>query len=165
MLHSNMAGLLATVHVPGVDNVLADVASCPAKAQKMFLSETPMSDTDFCSSFDIAFPLPDNQAWTLAEVPQWMKLCVFETLRGKRLDLRWWTGPSVTVTGKHGWRTAGSTPRVPDQTPQHAKKPTDSSCCCRRAGRQLRPRRSSQGSVSRAGSAACRPKACSGRTP
>ena len=148
MLHSNMAGLLATVHVPGVDNVLADVASCPAKAQKMFLSETPMSDTDFCLSFDIAFPLPDNQAWTLAEVPQWMKLCVFETLRGKRLDLRRWTGPSATVTGERGWRTAGSTPRVLDQTPQHAKKPTDSSRCCRRAGRQLRPRRSSQGLVS-----------------
>jgi hypothetical protein len=74
MLHSNKAGRLTTVHVPGVDNVLAYVASHPEKAQKMFLSETPMSDTVFCLSFDIAFLLPDNQAWTLAEVPQWKKL-------------------------------------------------------------------------------------------
>ncbi len=89
MLHSNKAGRLTMVHVPGVDNVLADVASRPAKAQKMFLAKTPLSDTDFRSLFDIAFPLPDNQAWTLAEVPQWMKLCVFETLHGKRLALQW----------------------------------------------------------------------------
>ena len=127
MLHSNRAGRLTTVHVPGADNVLADVASRPAKAQKMFMSETPLSDTAFRSSFDIAFPLPDNQAWTLAEVPPWMKLCVFETLRGKRLDLRRWTGPSVPVTGERGRRTAGSTLAAPDPTQPRARKPTDSS--------------------------------------
>ena len=83
MLHGNKAGRLTTVHVPGVDNVMADVASCPAKAQKMFRAATPLSDTEFCSPFNIAFPLPNNQAWTLAEVPPWLNLCVFETLRGK----------------------------------------------------------------------------------
>ena len=62
MLHGNKAGRLTTVHVPGVDNVMADVASCPAKVQKMFRAATPLSDTEFCSSFDIAFPLPNNQA-------------------------------------------------------------------------------------------------------
>ncbi len=62
MLHCNKAGQLMTVHVPGVDNVMADVASCPAKAQKMFQAATPLSDTDFCSSFNTAFPLPNNQA-------------------------------------------------------------------------------------------------------
>jgi hypothetical protein len=36
-------------------------------------------------------------------------------------------------------------------------------CCCR-AGRKVRPWKSGQGSVSQAGSPACRPKACSGRT-
>jgi hypothetical protein len=127
MLHSNKAGRLTTVHVPGVDNVLADVASRPAKAQKMFRAETSLSDTDFCSSFDIAFPLPDNQAWTLAEVPQWMKLCVFETLRGKRLALQRWTGPSATVTGERGRRTAGSTPKILGPDSQRARQPTDSS--------------------------------------
>jgi len=125
MLHGNKAGRLTTVHVPGVDNVMADVASRPAKAQKMFRAETPLSDTDFRSSFDIAFPLPDNQAWTLAEVPQWMKLCVFETLRGKRLALQRWTGPSATGTGERGRRTAGSTPRISGPNTHRAHQPTN----------------------------------------
>ncbi len=83
MLHCNKAGRLTTVHVPGVDNVIADVASCPAKAQTMFQAATPLSDTNFCLPFNTAFMLPNNQAWILKEVPPWLKLCVFETLRGK----------------------------------------------------------------------------------
>ncbi len=102
MLHCNKAGRLTTVHVPGVDNVMGDVASCPEKAQKMFWAATTLSDTEFCLLFDTAFPLPNNQAWTLTEVPPWLKLCIFETLRGKRLALQWWTGPSTTGTGKRG---------------------------------------------------------------
>ncbi len=102
MLHCNKAGQLTMVHVPGVDNVMADVASRPAKAQKMFRAATTLSDTEFCSLFDTAFPLPNNQAWTLAEVPPWLKLCVFKTLRGKGLALQRWTGPSATGTGKRG---------------------------------------------------------------
>jgi hypothetical protein len=88
MLHCNKAGRLTTVHMPRVDNVMADVASCPAKAQKMFRAATPLSDTDFCFSFNTAFPLPNNQAWILKEVPPWLKLCIFETLRGKQLALQ-----------------------------------------------------------------------------
>jgi hypothetical protein len=69
MLHCNEAGRLTTVHVPGMDNVMADVASHPAKAQKMSCAATPLSDTEFCLSFDTTFPLPNGQDWTLAEVP------------------------------------------------------------------------------------------------
>ncbi len=58
MLHCNKAGQLTTVHVPGVDNVMADVASCPAKAQKMSCATTSLSDTNFCSSFNTTFPSP-----------------------------------------------------------------------------------------------------------
>ncbi len=83
MLHCNKAGQLTTMHVPGVDNVMADVASRPAKAQTMFQATTPLSDTNFCSLFNTAFPLPNNQAWILKEVPPWLKLCVFKALRGK----------------------------------------------------------------------------------
>jgi hypothetical protein len=72
-----------TVHVPGVDNVMAEMASCPAKAQMMFQAATPLSDTDFCLLFNTAFPLPNNQAWILKEVPPWLRWCVFETLHGK----------------------------------------------------------------------------------
>ncbi len=72
MLHCNKAGQLTMVHVPGVDNVMADVASHPAKAQRMFQAVTPLSNADFCLSFDTAFPLPNNQAWTLMEVPPWL---------------------------------------------------------------------------------------------
>ncbi len=115
------------VHVPGVDNFMADVASRPAKAQKMFQAATPLSDTEFCSSFDIAFPLPNNQAWTLAKVPPWLKLCVFETLRGKQLALQQWTGLSATITGEHGRHTAGFTPKVLPPDLQHAKQQTDCS--------------------------------------
>ena len=115
------------MHVPGVDNVMVDVALRPAKAQKMFRAATTLFDTDFCSSFDTAFPLPNNQAWTLAEVPPWLKLCVFETLRGKRLALQRWTGPSATGTGERGRGTAVSTPKVLTPDPQRARLQTDCS--------------------------------------
>jgi hypothetical protein len=125
MLHCNKAGQLTTVHVPSVDNVMVEVASRPAKAQKMFRASSPMSDTNFCLSFDTAFPLPNNQAWTLAEVPPWLKLCVFETLCGKRLVLQQWTGPSATITGERGWCTAGSTPKILAPDPQRMRQQTD----------------------------------------
>jgi hypothetical protein len=128
MLHCNKAGRLTTLHVPGVDNVMANVASRPAKAQKMFLAATPLSDTNFCLLFDTAFPLPNDQAWTLAEVPPWLKLCVFETLHGKRLALQWWTGPSATITGERGRRTASSTPRILAPDPRQARQQTNYSC-------------------------------------
>jgi hypothetical protein len=113
MLYCAHAGRLTTVHVPGVDNIMADIASRPSKAQKLFRAESPLSDLDFCSSFDTTFPLPDNQSWSLAIVPQWLRFNVFETLRGKRLDLLQWMGPNANATGKHGKRTAGSTATTP----------------------------------------------------
>jgi hypothetical protein len=54
------------------------------------------------------FPLPDNQQWTLEAVPLWLRSNVFETLRGKRLELQQWMGPSGAATGMHGKCTAGS---------------------------------------------------------
>jgi hypothetical protein len=113
------------VHVPGGDNVMADVASRPAKVQRMFRAVTPLSKADFCLSFDIAFLLPNNQAWTLTEVPPWLKLCIFETLHGKQLALQWWTGPNATITGERGRRTAGSTPRTMAPDPQQAREQTN----------------------------------------
>ena len=83
MLYCAHAGRLTTVHVPGVDNVMANIASRPSKAQKLFRADSPLSDLEFCSSFDTTFPLPDNQAWSLATVPHWLRFNVFEMLRGK----------------------------------------------------------------------------------
>jgi hypothetical protein len=111
MLHCDKAGGLTTVHVPGVDNVMADVASRLVKAQKMSCAPTPLSDTDFCLLFDTTFPLPNGQDWMLEEVPPWLKLCVFKTLRGKQLALQQWTGPNAIITGERGQCTANSTPR------------------------------------------------------
>ncbi len=112
MLYCCHAGRLTTVHVPGVDNVMADIASRPSKAQTLFCASSPLSNTNFLSLFDTAFPLPNAQAWTLAMVPQWLKSnVVFETLRGKRLELRQWTGPSANATGERGRRTAASFPK------------------------------------------------------
>jgi hypothetical protein len=125
MLHCNEAGQLTTVHVPGVDNVMADVASHPAKAQKMPCAATPLSDTDFCSLFDTTFPLPNGQDWTLTEVPPWLKLCVFKTLRGKQLAPQQWTGPNAIVTGERGQHTANSTPRNLAPDSQQARQQTD----------------------------------------
>jgi hypothetical protein len=48
------------------------------------------------------YPLPDNQLWTLAATPPWMRYKVFKMLHGKQLALRQWTGPSVITTGKRG---------------------------------------------------------------
>ncbi len=47
MLHCNRAERLTTVHVKGDNNVMADVASCPAKAQKLFCASTPLSRPQF----------------------------------------------------------------------------------------------------------------------
>jgi hypothetical protein len=125
MLHCNEAGQLKTVYVPGVDNVMADMASHSAKAQKMFCAATPLSDTDFCVLFDTTFPLPNGQDWTLAEVPPWLKLCVFETLHGKQLTLQQWTGPNAIITGECGQHTANSTPRNLAPDSQQVRQQTD----------------------------------------
>ena len=61
MLYCAQAGPLTTVHVPGVENVMADIASRPSKAQRLFRSASALSDIDFRSLFDTTFPLPGNQ--------------------------------------------------------------------------------------------------------
>ena len=91
---------------------MAYIASRPSKAQQMFRSTSALSDTNFCASFDSAFPLPDDQQWTLATVPDWLKYNVFETLRGKQLALQLWTNPSGIASGERGKRIAGSI-RIP----------------------------------------------------
>jgi hypothetical protein len=103
-LFANHAGQLTTIHVPGVDSVMADIVFQPTKAQKLFCTNAPLSDTDFCLSFDTPFPLPDNQLWTLTDVPKWLKFNVFKMLHGKQLALRQWMGPSAHATGEHGKR-------------------------------------------------------------
>ncbi len=110
MLFANHAGRLTTIHVPGVENIMADIASRPTKAQNLFCANAPLSDADFSQSFDTTFPLPNNQRWTLTDVPKWLKFNVFETLRGKRLTLRQWTGPSAHATGECGRCTSPYTP-------------------------------------------------------
>ena len=61
MLYCYQAGRLTTVHVPGEENVMADIAPRPSKAKQLFCSTSDLSDIDFCLSFDSMFPLPDNQ--------------------------------------------------------------------------------------------------------
>ncbi len=115
MLYHAHAGHLTTVHVPGIENVMADIASRPSKAQKLFHSTHALTDLDFCSLFDAMFPLPSNQLWTLTAVPQWLKFNVCKTLHGKQLDLQQWMGPRENATGGHGKCTAASikTSRAP----------------------------------------------------
>ena len=127
MLYCAQAGRLTTVHVPGVENVMADIASRPTKAQQLFRSASALSDSNFRSSFDTAFPLPGNQQWTLASVPSWLRSNVFETLRGKRLALQLWTDPSGIATGKRGKRIAGSIRTPPAKSTRLTSSLTDSS--------------------------------------
>jgi hypothetical protein len=47
MLYCCHAGWLTTVHVPGVENVMADIASCPSKAQTFFCALSLLSNTNF----------------------------------------------------------------------------------------------------------------------
>jgi len=119
MLHSCHAGQVITIHIPGEENVMADVASRPAKAVAMFApTQSHLSDADFRSSFDIAFPLPNEQEWKLATAPDWLRYNVFEMLRGKQFDLKQWTAPRDRNTGKHGRGTAESTKRpAPESHP------------------------------------------------
>ena len=98
MLYCAQAGRLTTVHVPGVENVMADIASRPSKAQQLFQSTSALSDINFHSSFDTAFPLPDNQQGTLTTVPSWLRYNIIETLRGKQLALQLWMDPSGITT-------------------------------------------------------------------
>jgi hypothetical protein len=103
MLYCHHAGQLTTVHVPGKDNIMADIASRPSKAHVLFRAEHPvLSDHVFVSAFDTTFPLPQQQARQLAMVPLRLKSNVFETLRGKQLELRQWTAPCAIATGVHG---------------------------------------------------------------
>jgi hypothetical protein len=111
MLYCHHAGRLTTVHVPGKDNTMADIASRPSKAHALFKSEQPvLSDHDFVSAFDTTFPLPEQQAWQLAMVPIKLKSNVFETLRGKQLELRQWTVLCANATGVRGRIIADSSP-------------------------------------------------------
>jgi hypothetical protein len=88
MLYCHRASRLKTIYVPGPQNIMADIASHPSKPLTFFHATTPvLSDHDFLSSFNVAFPLSDQQAWGLAQVLQWLKSNVFEMLRGKELDL------------------------------------------------------------------------------
>jgi hypothetical protein len=126
MLHCHHAGRLTMVHVPGPDNVMADIALHPTKAQKLFHSPTVLSDSAFCSAFNAAFLLLDDQQWTLAVSPPWVKFNIFETLHGKRLALPLWMGPSGINTGRLGQCTVPCTvhhwiPRL------HTRTPTSSS--------------------------------------
>jgi hypothetical protein len=107
MLYCHRAGRLTTIYVPGPENIMADIASRPSKALTFFRATTPvLSDHDFVSSFNVAFPLPEQQTWSITLVPEWVKFNVFETLRGKRLDLRLWMGPNGSGTGVRGRRIA-----------------------------------------------------------
>ena len=127
MLHSRQVGGVITVHVAGVDNVMADLASRPSKAMAKFApTNTNLSDIDFLSSFNTEFPLPTNQEWNLAMVPEWLKYNVFETLRGKRLELQQWASPTKAGTGKRGQSTVVSTTQVATD-PLHLTQPTCSS--------------------------------------
>jgi hypothetical protein len=162
MFYCYHAGCLTTVHVPGVENVMADIASRPSKLQTLFCASSPLSNTNFLSSFDTAFPLPNAQAWTLTMVPQWLKSNVFKTLRGKRLELR---------RGRVQART-------PLESVEDALPPLSPNCqqvgkcwhgltphvCCCHAGRTVQSWSSGQDSVSQKGSQARCPKACFGRT-
>jgi hypothetical protein len=106
---------------------MADIASRPSKAKQLFRSTSALSDIDFRLSFDTMFPLPDNQQWTLAAVPCWLRSNVFETLRGKQLALRQWMDPSISTTGRHGKRTAGSITMPPVKSRRHTSSRTNSS--------------------------------------
>jgi hypothetical protein len=83
MLYHSHAGRLTTVHVRGMENVMADIASRPSKAQNLFHSTHAFTDLDFCSLFDTMFPLPGNQLLTLVVISQWLKFNVCKTMRGK----------------------------------------------------------------------------------
>ncbi len=124
-----------TVHVPGMDNVMANIASRPAKAQKLFHMPSPLSDSKFCSAFDTTYPLPDNQLWTLAATPPWVRYNVFKMLRGNQLALRQWTGPSMIATGKHGRPTVPFTTTPPTARKRQNPSQTSSSCLLLREGK------------------------------
>jgi len=127
MLYCAQAGRLTTVHVPGVENVMADIASRPSNAQQLFKTTSALSDINFRSSFDNAFPLPGNQQWMLATVPSWLRYNVFEMLRGKQLALRLWTDPSGIAIGKRGKCIASSTRMPPAKSKRLTSSQTDSS--------------------------------------
>ena len=101
LLYCHHAGPLLTLHVPGDDNTMADIASRPTKAKQLFRRCTN-SDDDFTSAFSSEFPLPDGQTWRLVTIQDWIVLNIFETLRGKRLEMQRWMGPNGSATGKRG---------------------------------------------------------------
>jgi hypothetical protein len=103
MLYCHHPGRLTTVHVPGKDNIMADIASRPSKAHALFRAEhLVLSDHAFVSTFDTTFPLPQQQAWQLAMAPLRLKSNIFKTLHGEQLELQQWTALLAIATGAHG---------------------------------------------------------------
>ncbi len=125
MLYCAQAGCLTTVHVPEEENVMTNIASRPSKAKQLFCSTSALSDINFRSSFDIVFPMPDNQQWTLAAVPHWLRSNVFKSLRGKQLALQQGMDLSGTATGMHGKCTAGSIMMPPVKSKCHPSSKTN----------------------------------------
>ena len=117
MLHCQHAGQLTTVHVPGTDNVMVNIASRPSKAVALLHASSALSDTAFCSAFDTVFPLPDDQPWALAQTPWWVRSNIYETLRGKQLELPRWTGLNASGRGRHGNITTRPTTTATMPTP------------------------------------------------
>ncbi len=110
MLFCHRAGRLTTIYIQGPQNIMTDIASHLSKALTFFHMTTPvLSDHDFLLLFNVAFPLLDQQAWGLAQVPHWLKSNVFEMLRGKQLDVQLWMGLNGNGTGVHGHCIATST--------------------------------------------------------
>jgi hypothetical protein len=161
LLHSYHSGWLTTMHVPGKDNIMADIALRPSKAHALFCCQTPtLSDPDFTLAFDRAFPLPTQQRWRLAMVPIWLKSNVFEMLRGKQLDLRQWTAPHGPATGKLGSSIAGS----PRQPLRERPTPANIDDMFLTFAVAMREGKFGQGSIRCCCAPQCRPKIRSGRT-
>jgi hypothetical protein len=113
---ASQAGPLTVGSIPGVENSMADIASCS-------FSQNRVPDSCFLAQFTHSFPLPQQQSWRHVHLmPEKISL-VTSTLHGTRLPLQQWMKDYKPQTGTTGWNSAPT----PDgtRTSKTARQPSN----------------------------------------
>ena len=136
ILFAHKVGPLATAHVAGDDNDMPDITSRPTRTKRFFCSNTNLSDTEFLRHFSSAFPLPFQAQWKMAQPDHRLISNVFETLRGKQLEMQRWMVSRESGTGMPGRTSAaGKTSTSTSKTPRTNSKSTPPCLCCHQQAR------------------------------
>ena len=104
-IHVNEASLLTSLSIAGVNNTMADTASCTFHRNTATDHTFVISDTEILLTFNSSFPL-QNCSWQGFHLNNKIASCVFSELKGKASMLAsWWCltwkGSAVDTIGNN----------------------------------------------------------------